>query len=273
MNPNDNARRPNIRNARNLAGDLENGPESATPPSNDNAARVALADTTALVAHRDFVRYVRATLARYGVARRDMEDAIADVQAGAIAAARRKRMPADLEEWKALGVTVAVRQATKRQRKARVARKYDAGLCEEPDRYLTPTLYWEQRDPVDTKRYLAILKDLFDAGEMPEDGAEILLGEADHVPHEELAQELGISRKAVGMRLVRMRDKFYARLAALGMLVLVLLMLLAVLNRHSDDVAAPAPSDVPAPTRAEPTGDAAIEARDGGALPDAAGWR
>jgi DNA-directed RNA polymerase specialized sigma24 family protein len=272
VNPNDNAPRLDLRNARNLAGDLEKGPESATPPSNDNAARVALADTTPLVAHGDFVRYVRATLARCGVAQRHMDDAIADVQAGAIASARRKRMPADLEEWKALGVTIAVRQATKRQRKARVARKYDAGLCEEPDRYLTPTLYWEQRDPVDTKRYLAILKDLFDKGEMPEDAGEILLGEADHVPHEELAQEIGISRTAVDNRLSRMRDKFYRQLAALGMLVLALLML-AVLNRDSGDVAAPAPNDASVAKPVEPIGDAAPSTRDGGALPDAAGWR
>lgn len=80
------------------------------------------------------------------------------------------------------------------------------------------------------------------------------------------------------MRLVRMRDKFYGRLAALGMLVVLLLMLLAVFDRRSDDeVAAPAPSVKPEPTRVERVGDAAApetpDAADAGALPDAAGWR
>ena len=189
------------------------------------------------------------------------------------------RWGADLQEWKALGATIAIRWAMKRRRKARVARKYDAGLCEEPDRYLAPTLYWEHRDPVDTKRYLAILKDLFDAGEMPEGGQDILQGEADEVPHEELARELGISRKTVDKRLFVMRERFYARLAMLGLPVFALFMVLAVWNRHTDDVAAPPAQDVPvvqdvpAPTSAATNADAAIETRDGGVSPDAVGWR
>jgi DNA-directed RNA polymerase specialized sigma24 family protein len=252
---------------------LEEGPESAAPASNDNATRRGVRDTTLCAAHPEFVRYVGATLARRGIPQRDLEDAIADVQVDAIAAARRNRMPANLEEWKALGVTIAVRRAARRRRKTKVARKYDAGLCEEPDRFLGPTLHWEQRDPVDTRRYLAVLKELFDAGEMPEDGEHILQGEADGVPHEELAEELGISAKAVGMRLVRMRDRFYARLAALGMLVFTLLMLYAFLHQDSGEVAAPAPSATPAATPVEEFDDADAGAHDSGALPDATGWR
>src|SRR5262249_23299073 len=125
----------------------------------------------------------------------------------------------------------------------------------------------------DTKRYLAILKELFDSGEMPEHGEEILQGEADEVPHEDLGQELGISRKTVDKRLFVMRETFYARLAALGMLVFALLMLFAVLNRDSGEVAAPAPDDVPASTSVEPVGDAAPDTGDGGTPRDAAGWR
>jgi DNA-directed RNA polymerase specialized sigma24 family protein len=278
QNQNDKNRSLNNRNPTTLttpspALDLEDCPESNAPPSNDNAARVGLADTTLLAADRDFVRYVRATLARNGIPQREMEDTIADVQADAIAAARRTRMPANLEEWKALGVTIAVRRAMKRRRKLKVTRKYDAGLCEEPDRYLTPMLHWEQRDPVDTKRYLAVLEELFDAGEMPEDGEHILQGEADEVLHEELAQELGISRTAVDNRLWRMRAKFHARLAGLGMLVFALLMLFAVLNRDSGEVAAPVPSAAPTAMPVEEVDDADAGAGDSGALPDAAGWR
>jgi DNA-directed RNA polymerase specialized sigma24 family protein len=269
MKTNDTNRSLNISNAR----DLADGPESDAPPSNDNATLGGVRDTTPCAAHPDFVRYVRAALARRGFPQRDMEDAIADVQADAISAARRKRMPANLEEWKALGLTIATRRAMKRRRKLKVTRKYDAGLCEEPDRYLTPTLHWEHRDPVDTKRYLTVLKELFDAGEMPEHGEVILQGEADEVPHEELAQELGISRTAVDNRLSRMRDKFYRRLAALGMLVFTLLMMYAVLTRGSGEVAAPAPSATPTAPPVEEVDDADAGARDSGALHDAAGWR
>jgi DNA-directed RNA polymerase specialized sigma24 family protein len=278
MNSNDKNRSLNNSNLATVAPssparDLADGPESHAPPSKDNATRAGVRDTTLCAAHPDFVRYVRAALARRGFPQREMEDAIADVQVDATAAARRKRMPANLEEWKALGLTIATRRAMKRRRKLKVTRKYDAGLCEEPDRYMTPILHWEERDPVDTKRYLTVLKELFDAGEMPEHGEEILQGEADEVPHEELGQELGISRKTVGMRLVRMRDKFYRRLAALGMLVFTLLMLYAVLNRDPGEVAAPAPSAAPTTTPVEEIDDAGAGARDGGRLPDAAGWR
>jgi len=53
---------------------------------------------------------------------------------------------------------------------------------------------------------------------MPEHGEEILQAEADGVPHAETAAELGLSTEVVRKRLFRMRAKFRARLAALGML-------------------------------------------------------
>jgi hypothetical protein len=90
-------------------------------------------------------------------------------------------------------------------------------------------VYWEQRDPVDTKGYLAVLKDLFDCGQMPEQGAEILWGEAEDVPHAELAAELGVSETVIRGRLFRMRATFRAKFASLGMLTLLLLLLLAML--------------------------------------------
>ena len=96
--------------------------------------------------------------------------------------------------------------------------KYDAGLCDDADAYVRPTLHWEHADPVDTKRYLAVLKELFDSGQMPEHGAEILWGEAEEVPHAEIAAEIGVTTTVVDNRLFRMRARFRARLAALGML-------------------------------------------------------
>jgi hypothetical protein len=71
---------------------------------------------------------------------------------------------------------------------------------------------------VDRTDELCRLAQLFDAGKMPEGGAEILWGEAEGVPHEEIAAELGISRTAVGNRLYRMRTKFRTRLAELRMI-------------------------------------------------------
>jgi DNA-directed RNA polymerase specialized sigma24 family protein len=227
-------------------------------PSNDNATRDGLADTTPLVAHPDVVRYVRATPRRYGVASQDMADAIAEVQADSIEAARAGRMPRGPAQWKAFAATIAVRWAIDRLRETEARGKYDAGLCDDADAYGRPTLHWEHRDPVDTKRYLAVLGELFDSGQMPEHGAEILWGEAEEVPHEEIAAEIGVSRTAVDNRLFRMRARFRARIAALGMLTVVLL-LLAALLAPLGGVSAPAPRTKPAqpsPRRAVPASDA-----------------
>jgi DNA-directed RNA polymerase specialized sigma24 family protein len=214
------------------------------PSSNDNAALLAIPDTTALVAHRDVVRYVRGTLKRYGVEPQDMDDAIAEVQTKAIEAARRKRMPAGLGEWKALCVTIASQWGIDRLREADVRDKYDAGLSEEADRAMSPTLHWEQRDPVDTKRYLLLLKEMFDSGQMPEYGEEILQDAADEVEQAETAAELGISTRVVSKRLCQMRARFRARLAALGMLTL-LVMLSALFAVPFGGVTAPAPETKP----------------------------
>lgn len=191
----------------------ENGTRAA---SNDNATRGGSPDTTHLVARPDVVRYLRAILRRFGVALQNMEDAIADVQTDSIEAARVGCMPAGPAEWKAFAGAIAVNWAIDRLRETEVRSKYDAGLCDDADVYARPTLYWEHRDPVDTRRYLAVLKALFDSEQMPEHGAEILWGEADKVPHKEIAAEIGVSKSVVRNRLFRMRARFQARLAASG---------------------------------------------------------
>jgi DNA-directed RNA polymerase specialized sigma24 family protein len=219
----------------------ENGEARA---GNDNATRRGTRDTTSLAAHKEVVRYIRGTLRRYGVAAHDMADAIAEVQTESIEAARARRMPASAAEWKAFAARVAVCWAIDRLREAKAREAYNTGPCEDPDAYSEPMLWAEGRDPVDTKRYLAILKDLFDSGQMPADGAEILWGEAEGVPHAEIAAELGVSETVVDNRLFRMRATFHARLAALGMLT-VMLLLLGVLFAPRNDVAAPASSPPP----------------------------
>jgi DNA-directed RNA polymerase specialized sigma24 family protein len=195
-----------------------------TTPTNTNhittppAAPARTPDTTALAARPEIAQTIRYQLRRYRVAHANMADAIASVQTEAIAVARTGTMPRNLAQWKALAATIAVRWALDRLRERKRRTRYDGGLCEDPDAYLRPTLYWEHRDPIDTKRYLAILKELFDSGQMPEHGEEILQDEADGVPHAETAAELGLGAGVVRKRLYRMRAKFHAKLAALGML-------------------------------------------------------
>ena len=242
-----------------LAGESFTATAEVEPPApaNDNATRGGVPDTTPLVARPEVVRSIRGVLWRHRVASQNMADAIAEVQTEAIEVARTRRMPGSLAQWKALATTIAVHWALDRLREAKVRKKYDAGLCGDPDAHVRPTLLWEHADPVDTKRYLAVLEELFDSGEMPEHGAEILRGEADDVPHADIAAAIGVSATVVDNRLFRMRTKFRARLAALGMLLLLLI--LAVL------LPPPAARVGAAPQQAQPAAPIhAVSALDGG---------
>jgi DNA-directed RNA polymerase specialized sigma24 family protein len=254
MNTND-TKNPDLTNAPTFGATAE---ADAPLAGNDNATRGGVPDTTPLAAHPAAVQCIRATLRRYRVTPENMADAIADVQTESIEAARAGAMPANLAQWKSLVRTVAVHWAIDRLREAKARKKYDAGLCEDADVYLRPTLHWEHRDPVDTKRYLAVLKELFDSGQMPEDGDEILQAEADGVPHADIAAELGVTQTVVDNRLSRMRARFRARLAALGLLTLVLL-LMAALMAPVADVAAPAPQVEPSAEPASEGGTPPVE--------------
>jgi hypothetical protein len=90
------------------------------------------------------------------------------------------------------------------------------------------------------------VKGLFDAEQMPEHGEEILQAEADGLPDDEIAAEIGVSTTVVDNRLSRTRAKFRARPAALGMLALAVLLLFALLSPDRDvkvSVAPPARED------------------------------
>jgi DNA-directed RNA polymerase specialized sigma24 family protein len=186
-----------------------------TVTGNDNARECAGADATLLVVHADFVACVRGTLVRNG-RRRTLENDIPEVQTRVLEAARLAPMPVDLDRWKALGRAVAKHFAIDERRKKDVRDRYDEGLCEEPDRY-GPIERHRPPDPVDTKRYLGVLKELFDRGVMPPMGGEILCDAADEVPQDETAKETGLTERQVKRRLKAMRDCFSARLDELDL--------------------------------------------------------
>jgi DNA-directed RNA polymerase specialized sigma24 family protein len=253
-------------------------PRAPHAPANDNAGGGVLPDTTRLLAHPDVVRYLRATLRRYRVAPGDMADAIANVQLRSIESARAWHMPADVAQWKALTATVAARWAVDQFRESVVRNKYDKGPSDDADGCVRPTLHPEHRDRFDTKRYFAVLKELFDSGQLPEGAAEILWGEADRVQHAEIAAELGIGEVALRSRLFRMRAKFRAKLAALGMLALALLLLTGLLA-PSRKVAGPVSTKGREPTPSarsswrsdggtDPSGNSSLPAQRNRVLPD-----
>ena len=105
--------------------------------------------------------------------------------------------------------------------------RVDAGLCEDPDEYTHLEYGACARDPIDTRRLLDVLADLFRAGEMPEHGVEILDCVQAGMTCEEIGEELRIPATTVQGRLQRMRRKFRVRLSLLGITVLLILLPLA----------------------------------------------
>ena len=199
-----------------------------------------------LLAHPEVVRALRGTLRRQGVASQDLNDAIAEAQLAALEATRAGRMPGGIAEWTALLAKIAGRRAIDRHRQMEVRDRSDAGLCDDADDHSALTLYCEQTDQVDLKRALAVLKDLLDSGEMPRDTGEILMAEMAGVPHAEIAAELGVNETVVNNRLARARATFRAKLAALGMLLLTVALLI-VFALPMGEVTAPAPAPPPEP--------------------------
>jgi len=186
-------------------------------PGNDNGVGGGIADTTALAAHPEVAAALKGTLHKYGRRPQELEDDVPEVLARAIESARRGPMPRDLAAWKALATTIAPRYAIDAQRARLVRRRLGAEVGEDPERCWLPELA-TRRDPVDTQRFLAVLREMFQAGRMPEMGGEILWGVAEGVSQKEIGEETGLTERQVEGRLLKMRRVFRARLEQLGML-------------------------------------------------------
>ncbi|HEX3595510.1 MAG TPA: hypothetical protein VGL81_22505 [Polyangiaceae bacterium] len=174
------------------------------------------------VFHPSVIHVITGVLANHGYRNGDLQDAIVDVQVRAVEGLERRKTPATIRSWEAYCAKIAVDYAIDECRKGQVRDKYDAGLCDTPDDFAPFAPSGEARDPVDAKRQLAVLLEMFDKGEMPEKGKEILLGVADRVKPSILGQELGLPVKEVRSRLQKMRRLFFKRLAVLGLMVMMM---------------------------------------------------
>jgi hypothetical protein len=173
-------------------------------------------DTTAMLAHKSVVSAITGALVRRKRRARHLADDVPEVQLRCLKAARRGPMPKDVGEWCALGVTVARRYAKRQRQRERTRALHDDGPYDDEKAYVRAE--WEHgRDPVDTERYIAVLKGLFRSGQMPEMGMEILWAVAESVTQTEIAQETGLTGNQVEYRLRCMRVAFQERLDELGM--------------------------------------------------------
>jgi len=170
--------------------------------------------------HPAVARCICRILSAQGIPKCDIEDALQDVYVKALAAFRKgKPVPVDLRGMKNLCAAIARNYVIDKLREA-AQRERDgyAGLCEDADEF-TPLEYGAERgDPVDARRQLDVLVQLFREGRMPEHGVDILEGVAAGCSYNEIGMDLGITERAVEGRVGTMRDLFRARMARLGLL-------------------------------------------------------
>jgi DNA-directed RNA polymerase specialized sigma24 family protein len=211
------------------ASSIDPDVSSAGAMSNDNAfPRRLLTNPNALLAHPELTRAIEGTLIQTGWPRTELPDGVAQVQMRVLEALRKKALPVDLGEWKALACTIAKRMVTKDRQRAKKRGRYDTGLSDEADAHApVERSPGKVTDAVDLARQRKVLEGQFEAGDMPEQGEAILEGVVDGLSAKEIGAELGLTESAVKNRLSRMRKRFKGKLAALG--ILTLMMLVAVL--------------------------------------------
>jgi DNA-directed RNA polymerase specialized sigma24 family protein len=177
--------------------------------------------SSVLVNHPTVVAAIVAVLRGGGIAKQDVKDGLADVQLRALESFQRRDPPADVGAMRALCVKIAHNYAINRWKKQSFRSQWDTGLCEEPDEHGPLAARHEGRDPVDERRQLEALADLFREGRMPEHGARILEVVSDGGSFREVGDELGITADTVKGRLKKMRRIFRARLAGIGLVAAV----------------------------------------------------
>jgi len=198
--------------------------------------------TIHLIHHADVIHPIKTTLRSFGVRKQDLEDGVAEVQTRTLEHLKGKPLPETLEQWVALCTTIARHWRLKEKEKQATEQKYCTGLCEEPDDYVGIEPPVHRPDVVDAGRMVAALQEMFDAGEMPDKGDEILDCIQAGMSGPKTALELGITLDAVRRRLDRMRELFEKRLTTLGMTVMMVLLLLLASGPAMAASLAPPPS-------------------------------
>ncbi|HEY8089679.1 MAG TPA: hypothetical protein VIF09_17585, partial [Polyangiaceae bacterium] len=120
--------------------------------------------------HPTVLRAIRGMLRKFGMRPQDLDEGVAEVQTRTLECLRDKPQPEALEEWAALCATVAKHWRLDENEKFKARKKYDVGLCEDADEHVGFEKAVEARDIVDAGRLVGVLREQFEAGEMPEKG-------------------------------------------------------------------------------------------------------
>jgi DNA-directed RNA polymerase specialized sigma24 family protein len=170
-----------------------------------------------LLTHSDVAGAIIHALLTQGFRKQDLPDGLQDVYLKALQYFQSTPAPTELPRMMALCAEIARNHAIDLARKADVRKRDLLAPCAREE-YWPPEVDTKQRDPIDAGRQLEVLAQLFRERRMPEHGVEILEGVASKCTHEEIAQDLGITDRAVEGRFDTMRRIFRQRMARLGLL-------------------------------------------------------
>lgn len=245
-------------------------------PTADPPIRNASANALATVmCSKRVIKCIRAVLRFHGWRKRDLREGVAEVQCRLLEWARNPAnvIPLQPDACAKLCATIAINWCIDEDRKRDTRASYEGGLCPDPDEFgprEPPPGRW---DSTDMKRMLAEFKGQLARGEMPPQVEQIVVGIAEGKCAREIGEELGIPTGTVESRLANARRLFRARLAVLGLALVVAMVALLVIipvagiamRENPADVGAspqvaasahPQRVDVPRQRVASPCGDA-----------------
>ncbi len=167
------------------------------------------------------VTAITRTLRRHGVRRSELQEQTVEVQTRALAYLRaRPNLEAAGEtagSWAGLCVTIAKRMCRQARARNITQAKRTDGLCGDPDRRAPLEGPRGGREAVDAKRMVAVLRTLFDAGELPARADEVLDCMQAGMNGTRTASALGLPVAVVYAVRRQLRARLEGRLVAMGM--------------------------------------------------------
>jgi DNA-directed RNA polymerase specialized sigma24 family protein len=160
------------------------------------------------------------TLRATGIRQQDVQDGLQEVYVRALRFIRVKpaAAPTELANMKAFCARVARNYALDQYRKWKRRKEDLDAQCDRAEYGVVDRESVPRRDPVDARRQLEVLAELFREGRMPEHGVDILEGVACGCTFKQVAQAVGINEELAKWRMREMKRIYRSQMAKLGLL-------------------------------------------------------
>jgi len=173
------------------------------------------AETDKLLHHADVLKVILAVLTVYGMRGEAKRDGSQEVLTRAFAA--KGKRPETVEEWKRLIRKVASRYGIDELRKRKTWEKLHVDVPDQADAYSSAANYRPRWDERDARKGVDLLWMMMDEGLLPKDFDVFLDGISAGVSQRELALEAGMPEELYTKQQWRGRQRFMAKLSAVGL--------------------------------------------------------